>query len=72
MMEGGNGTAWGNWLGYIVLKFPIGMYKDPLDYVRKGMKITERKKNSLEAILTYISASLIVKLLGIKVYDEIT
>ncbi|ONK69157.1 uncharacterized protein A4U43_C05F19940 [Asparagus officinalis] len=66
MMEGGKSTRWGNWLGYIILNFPILMYEDPLDYVRKGMKNTERKKNSLEAIFTYTSGTLIVKLLGIK------
>jgi len=67
MMEGGKGTRWGNWIGYIILKLPILMYEDPLDYVRKGMEIAERKKNSLEAIFTYTSGSLIVKLLGIRV-----
>lgn len=67
MMDGGKGTRWGNWLGYIILQFPIAMYEDPLQYVRKGMQVAERKKNSLEAIFTYTSGVVIVKLLGIKV-----
>lgn len=67
-MEGRDGgTKWGNLIGYIILPFEIFNHKDPLDYVRRGKAIADRKKNSLEAIFTYKSAELIVKCLGIKV-----
>lgn len=67
-MEGKDGrTKWGNLIGYIIFPFSIKMYKDPLDYIRKGKENADRKKNSLEAILTYKSADLIVKCFGIKV-----
>ncbi|KAJ4767900.1 O-acyltransferase WSD1 [Rhynchospora pubera] len=67
MMESGkNGAKYGNHLGYMVLQFPIVIHEDPLDYVRQGKAIATRKKSSLEAVLTYFSADLIVKLFGIK------
>ncbi|XP_064959300.1 wax ester synthase/diacylglycerol acyltransferase 11-like [Musa acuminata AAA Group] len=67
LMEGrDDGTKWGNLIGYIILPFEIFNHKDPLDYVRRGKAIADRKKNSLEAIFTYKSAELVVKCLGIK------
>ncbi|XP_072956373.1 wax ester synthase/diacylglycerol acyltransferase 6-like isoform X2 [Typha angustifolia] len=67
MEEGkGKGSKWGNWLGYIILPFPVVMYEDPLDYIRKGKATADRKKKSLEAIFTYMSGDLIVKIFGIK------
>ncbi|XP_074585328.1 wax ester synthase/diacylglycerol acyltransferase 11-like [Curcuma longa] len=67
LMEGRDGgTKWGNLLGYLIMPIPIVNYVDPLDYVRQGKVIADRKKNSLEAIFTYKSADLIVKLFGIK------
>lgn len=68
MMEKGKGGAkWGNKLGYIVIQFPIAIFEDPLEYVRRGKAIAERKKHSLEAVLTYWSAWVVVKIFGIKV-----
>ncbi|KAJ6828515.1 O-acyltransferase WSD1-like [Iris pallida] len=67
LMKGHGGARWGNRIGYAILRFPIAMFEDPVDYIRKGMEVTERKKNSLESIFTYASGVLIVKLLGIKV-----
>ncbi|KAJ6830520.1 O-acyltransferase WSD1-like [Iris pallida] len=66
LMKGG-GARWGNRIGYTILRFPVAMFEDPVDYIRKGMEVAERKKNSLEAIFTYASSIVIVKLLGIKV-----
>ncbi|KAJ8485896.1 hypothetical protein OPV22_018381 [Ensete ventricosum] len=67
LMEGRDGgTKWGNLIGYIILPLDIFNHKDPLDYVRRGKAIADRKKNSLEAIFTYKSAELIIKCLGIK------
>ncbi|KAJ6823161.1 O-acyltransferase WSD1-like [Iris pallida] len=67
LMKGHGGARWGNRIGYTILRIPIAMFEDPVDYIRKGMEVTKRKKNSLEAIFTYASGVLIVKLLGIKI-----
>ncbi|XP_020264097.1 O-acyltransferase WSD1-like [Asparagus officinalis] len=67
MIEGDNScTTWGNWLGYMIVPIPIMICKDPLDYIRKGIEIAQRKRTSLEAIFTYITGCLIIKILGIK------
>ncbi|XP_010924517.2 wax ester synthase/diacylglycerol acyltransferase 11 isoform X1 [Elaeis guineensis] len=68
MMEKGKGggAKWGNKLGYMVLQFPIAIFEDPLEYIRRGKAIAERKKNSLEAVFTYWSAWVIVKIFGIE------
>lgn len=62
-----NTVKWGNQIGYIVLPFHIAMHDDPLEYIRQGKKTMDRKKRSLEAVFTYWSGNLVVKLLGIKV-----
>jgi len=62
-----NGAKWGNLIGYIILPFHIAMHNDPLEYIRQGKRIAERKKTSLEAVFTYWSGNLIVKLFGMKV-----
>jgi hypothetical protein len=62
-----NVARWGNLIGYIVLPFRIAMFHDPLEYIRQGKRTVDRKKSSLEAIFTYWSGNLIVKLFGIKV-----
>ncbi|KAJ1264010.1 hypothetical protein BS78_09G230400 [Paspalum vaginatum] len=61
-----NGAKWGNLIGYIILPFHIAMHNDPLEYIRQGKKTAERKKTSLEAVFTYWSGNLIVKLFGMK------
>ena len=63
-----NGAKWGNLIGYIILPFHIAMHNDPLEYIRQGKRTTERKKTSLEAVFTYWSGNLIVKLFGMKVW----
>lgn len=68
MMESGkdNGAEWGNRLGYMILPFHIAMHDDPLEYVRKATKVARRKKSSMESVFTYWSASVIMKIFGIK------
>jgi WS/DGAT C-terminal domain len=69
MMDGGKNSAkYGNRIGYIILQFPIVIHNDPLDYVRQGKTIAARKKKSLEAVSTYFTAELILRLFGIKVF----
>ncbi|CAL9173427.1 unnamed protein product [Musa hybrid cultivar] len=67
-MEEGNtsGDKWGNLLGYLLLPFPVALYKDPLDYVRKGKSMADRKKNSMEALFTYRSGAVVFKYCGFK------
>lgn len=68
MMQAGKCDAkWGNLMGYMILPFPIAFHRDPLDYVRKGKAIADRKKSSLEAIFTYSCAYMMMKLFGVKV-----
>ncbi|XP_040381564.1 O-acyltransferase WSD1-like [Oryza brachyantha] len=68
MMESGknNGVKWGNQFGYMILPFHLAKHDDPLEYVRKATKVTRRKKSSMEAIFTYWSADMVVKIFGIK------
>ncbi|KAF9600835.1 hypothetical protein IFM89_013070 [Coptis chinensis] len=67
MMDKGKSDAkWGNWMGYVLLPFNIGLRDDPLDYVREAKAIIDRKKLSLEAIYTFSCGSFIVNSLGTK------
>lgn len=61
-----NTARWGNLIGYIILPFNIAIHDDPLDYIRQGKRTLDRKKSSLEAVFTYWSGNLILKLFGIK------
>ena len=69
MMESGkhNDLKWGNRLGYIVLPFEIVRHDDPLDYVRNAKKTVDRKKHSLEAIVTRVIIETVTKLFRIEV-----
>ena len=49
MMEKDTEAKWGNWMGYVLLPFTIGLRDDPLDYIRHAKATVDRKKNSLEA-----------------------
>ncbi|KAJ6828546.1 O-acyltransferase WSD1-like [Iris pallida] len=71
LMNGHGGARWGNRIGFTILRLPIAMFEDPVDYIRKGVEVSERKKNSLEAIFTYASGVLIVKLFGIKIAETL-
>ncbi|WOK95687.1 O-acyltransferase WSD1-like isoform X2 [Canna indica] len=67
MMEGKTcGLKWGNFLSYMILSFPIVMYKDMLDYIRKGKAIVDKRKNSLQPVIMYRCAHFFVRKFGIK------
>ncbi|KAM7511894.1 hypothetical protein LguiB_010769 [Lonicera macranthoides] len=66
MMEKNAEAKWGNWIGYVLLPFTIGLRDDPLDYVREAKSTIDRKKTSLEAIYTFSIAELVLKFFGIK------
>lgn len=72
MMESGkdSGAKWGNRLGYMILPFHLAKHDDHLEYVREATKVARRKKSSMESVLTYWSASIIMKIFGIKVLDR--
>ncbi|XP_043706807.1 wax ester synthase/diacylglycerol acyltransferase 11-like [Telopea speciosissima] len=67
MMEKDKSDAkWGNRHGYVLLPFNIALRDDPLDYVRQAKATIDRKKHSYEAIYSFSSSELIVKLFGFK------
>lgn len=71
MMERKSKTKWGNYIGYALLPITIALRDDPLDYVREAKATVDRKKRSLEAKCTFLSAKYIVNLLGAKVLTHI-
>ncbi|CAI0561598.1 unnamed protein product [Linum tenue] len=64
MMEKDTEVKWGNWIGFILLPFTIGIRDDPLDYVRQAKAVVDRKKRSLEALFTFSIAEFVLKLFG--------
>ncbi|KAL6321141.1 hypothetical protein AAG906_012913 [Vitis piasezkii] len=62
----------GNYIGYALLPITIALRDDPLDYVLEAKAIVDRKKRSLEAKCTFLSAKYIVNLLGAKVAAAIS
>ncbi|CAN1793915.1 Wax ester synthase/diacylglycerol acyltransferase 11 [Linum perenne] len=71
MMEKDTQVKWGNWIGFILLPFTIGIRDDPLEYVREAKAVVDRKKRSLESLFTFSIAELVLKLFGIKVVNQI-
>uniref|UniRef100_A0ACD5TR64 Uncharacterized protein n=1 Tax=Avena sativa TaxID=4498 RepID=A0ACD5TR64_AVESA len=59
-------VIWGNQLGYIILPFHLTKHDDPLAYVRKAKKDLDRKKRSLEVIITNKIAEILMIFLGVK------
>uniref|UniRef100_A0ACD5UXC3 Uncharacterized protein n=1 Tax=Avena sativa TaxID=4498 RepID=A0ACD5UXC3_AVESA len=59
-------VIWGNQLGYIILPFHLTKHHDPLAYVRRAKKVLDRKKRSLEVIITYMIANIFMKAFGVK------
>lgn len=71
MLKGGSQNRWGNNVGYVLFPIPLNHHTDALDHVRAAKKISDRKKNSLEAIFTYWAASLLMYISGPKVRVKI-
>ncbi|KAJ0253758.1 Diacylglycerol O-acyltransferase [Hirschfeldia incana] len=67
MMNKGSMCRWGNMIGYIVFPFSIGLRKDPLEHLGTAKRIIDRKKNSLEAALTFIVGKFMIKAFGVEV-----
>ncbi|KAJ9539148.1 hypothetical protein OSB04_031881 [Centaurea solstitialis] len=65
-------AKWGNWIGYVLLPFTIGIRDDPLNYVREAKAMIDRKKHSLEALYTFSIAELVLKLFGIKTASSLS
>ncbi|KAK9056125.1 hypothetical protein SSX86_027213 [Deinandra increscens subsp. villosa] len=72
MMEKNTEAQWGNWVGHVILPFSIGIRDDPLDYVREAKATIRRKKHSLEAIVSFSLAGLVLKLFGVKAANTIS
>ncbi|CAL9247069.1 unnamed protein product [Arabidopsis halleri] len=71
MMAKGSKCRWGNWIGYIVFPFSIGLRDDPLEHLQRAKRIIDRKKNSLEAALTFVAGKIILKTFGVEVAAKI-
>ncbi|EMS55125.1 O-acyltransferase WSD1 [Triticum urartu] len=61
-----NDATWGNKLGYIILPFRIAMHDDQIAYIREAKKMAERKKRSLEVIMTQKMTEIFLKCFGVK------
>ncbi|KAI3856939.1 hypothetical protein MKX03_012347 [Papaver bracteatum] len=72
MMEEKAEAKWGNWIGYVLFPFTIAIRDDPLDYVREAKLVIDRKKNSYEALYTFVIAEIVLKLFGIKASAALT
>ncbi|XP_071701516.1 wax ester synthase/diacylglycerol acyltransferase 11-like [Rutidosis leptorrhynchoides] len=72
MMEKNTEAKWGNWIGYVLLPFTVGIRDDPLDYVREAKATIDRKKHSLEAMYTFSIAELVLKFFGVKAASSIS
>ncbi|KAK8630926.1 hypothetical protein V6N13_079697 [Hibiscus sabdariffa] len=72
MMEKDAEAKWGNWIGYVLLPFTIGLRDDPLDYVRDAKATIDRKKHSFEAMFTFSIAELALKLFGVKTASAVS
>ncbi|KAI3977042.1 hypothetical protein MKX01_034021 [Papaver californicum] len=72
MMEEKAEAKWGNWIGYVLFPFIIALRDDPLDYVREAKLVIDRKKNSYEALYTFVIAEIVLKLFGIKASAALT
>ncbi|CAH2064728.1 unnamed protein product [Thlaspi arvense] len=71
MMAKGSKCRWGNWIGYIVFPFSISLRDDPLEHLRRAKKTIDRKKNSMEAALTFLAGRFVMRLFGVKVTANI-
>lgn len=67
MMAKGSKCRWGNWFAYIVFPFSIALRDDPLEHLRRAKSTIDRKKNSLEAVLTFIVGNFLIKFIGVQV-----
>ncbi|KAI4319970.1 hypothetical protein MLD38_033500 [Melastoma candidum] len=67
MMAKGSKEKWGNLIGYILVPFNITLQNDPLEHVRQAKSMIDRKKQSLEALITYACAEFVLKAFGSKV-----
>ncbi|CAD5325282.1 unnamed protein product [Arabidopsis thaliana] len=66
MMAKGSKCRWGNWIGYIIFPFSIALCDDPLEHLRRAKSTIDRKKNSLEAVLTFVVGKILLNTLGVQ------
>ncbi|KAL0789535.1 hypothetical protein Bca101_005781 [Brassica carinata] len=64
-MAKGSKCKWGNWIGYMLFPLSLALHDDPLEHLRRVKSIIHRKKNSLEALLTFTSTKILIKMLGV-------
>ncbi|CAF1809764.1 unnamed protein product, partial [Brassica napus] len=71
MMTKGSKCRWGNFIGLVVFPLWIRCEDDPLEYVRRAKAIMDKKKISLEPLISYGILKLIMKIFGEKVVEAI-
>ncbi|KAM0848198.1 hypothetical protein ACQ4PT_054527 [Festuca glaucescens] len=57
----------GNRFSGLICPFHIALHDDPLEHVRKAKRLMDRKKNSLEVMLTRVVGDFLVKYLRVKI-----
>ncbi|XP_009131286.1 O-acyltransferase WSD1 [Brassica rapa] len=66
MMAQDSKCRWGNYFGFIILPFHMGLQTDPLVYLKLSKSMMARKKHSYHALLVYFSIKIAIKVFGTK------
>ena len=67
MMTKGSKCRWGNFIGLVVFPLWIRCEDDPLKYIRRARATMDKKKISMEPLISYGILKLIMKIFGEKV-----
>ncbi|KAF2604434.1 hypothetical protein F2Q70_00024798 [Brassica cretica] len=71
MMTKGSKCRWGNFIGLVVFPLWIRCEDDPFEYVRRAKATMDKKKISMEPLISYGILKLIMKIFGEKVVEAI-
>ncbi|KAH0882557.1 hypothetical protein HID58_058653, partial [Brassica napus] len=71
MMTKGSKCRWGNFIGLVVFPLWIRCEDDPLKYIRRARATMDKKKISMEPLISYGILKLIMKIFGEKVVEAI-
>ncbi|XP_024003836.1 O-acyltransferase WSD1 isoform X2 [Eutrema salsugineum] len=72
MMTKGSKCRWGNFIGVVMFPLWIRSEDDPLDYVRRAKATMDKKKISMEALVSYGFIKFLMKVFGQKVVDTVS
>ncbi|XP_010555728.1 PREDICTED: O-acyltransferase WSD1-like [Tarenaya hassleriana] len=71
MMAKGSNCRWGNWIGFVLLPFSMKPESDPLEHVRRAKATIDRKKLSFEAMLSFASVDIVMRVFGFKAVETV-